>query len=121
TGAAAEVNLLDMFVFVRLSRAVLERHWIPELYGSAGDELQVAFARSDAEATEIAERALGSTRRAQLEHVVASWLAENPRQTRVESLRLADFSALAADAAAERAIEARGLLSSVRVASDAAN
>ena len=33
TGPDPWVNLLDMIVFVRLCRAVLERHWIPEVYG----------------------------------------------------------------------------------------
>ena len=32
TGPDPEVNLLDMFVFVRLCRTALERHWIPRFY-----------------------------------------------------------------------------------------
>jgi hypothetical protein len=121
TGVSAEINLLDMFVFVRLSRAVLERHWIPALYRGTGGDLSEVFARTDDEITDIANRTLDPARRAQLDHIVASWLEDNPRQTRVEGLRLADFSAAAGTAAAARVIEAKGLLSSVRVASDAAN
>ena len=32
TGPDPEVNLLDMIVFIHLSRAALEKHWIPVLY-----------------------------------------------------------------------------------------
>jgi hypothetical protein len=121
TGPSAEVNLFDMFVFVRLSRALLEKHWIPTLYGKDADELDDAFVRADEEITQLVDRSLGRDRRGQLEEVVHTWLADNPNQIRVEGLRLADFSAMAGAAAANRAIQAKGLLSSVRVASDAAN
>lgn len=121
TGPSTEINLLDMFVFVRLSRRVLETHWIPSLYGERAGELSLAFARADEELTDVADRALSPARRAQLETVVQTWLADNPDQIRVEGIRLADFSALAGTAAAGRALKASGLLSGVRVASDAAN
>ncbi|MDX2089831.1 MAG: hypothetical protein SFX73_18390 [Kofleriaceae bacterium] len=121
TGPSAEVNLLDMFVFVRLSRTLLEKHWIPRLYGKEADEMDDAFVRADQEITELVDRALGRDRRAQLEEVVHTWLADNPNQIRVEGLRLADFSGMAGAAASKRAIQAKGLLSSVKVASDAAN
>ncbi len=121
TGPSAAVNLLDLVVFVHLCRAVLERHWIPSLYGDAGHELAHAFERSEQELSEIAQRALGTDGYEQLLGIVDAWLADNPRQTRVEGIRLADFSAAAGTAAASRAVQARGLLSSVKVASEEAN
>src|SRR5262245_55347456 len=61
TGPYPEVNLLDMIVFVRLCRAVLERYWIPELYGNSGRDLAEVFARSDEELSEVVEKALSPT------------------------------------------------------------
>lgn len=121
TGASAAVNLLDMFVFVHLCRTVLERHWIPTLYKDDGRELDQAFTRSEDELSQITVRALGTDGHRQLLELVDTWLADNPGQTRVEGIRLADFSAAAGTAAANRALQARGLLSSVKVASEAAN
>jgi hypothetical protein len=121
TGASAAINLLDMFVFIRLSRTVLEQHWVPMLYGPSGDELVDAFAKAEAELTVIADRALGRDKRERLTRLVDTWLADNPGQIRVEGIRLADFSAAAGTAAADRALQARGLLSSVRMATEAAN
>ncbi len=120
TGPTAEINLLDMIVFVRLSRTVLERHWIPELYGEEGADLVEVFARSERELWSVAERAMSPEQREQLAALIEAWLAENRAQVRVEGVRLADFSA-AAGAASERALQARGLLSSVKKATQAAN
>src|SRR5262245_42745440 len=53
TGASAAINLLDMFVFIRLCRSVLESYWIPTLYGDLGSELVDAFAKADGEITEL--------------------------------------------------------------------
>jgi hypothetical protein len=121
TGLYAEIDLLDMVVFIHLCRNVIEKHWIPTLYDDAGVELSDAFAKSEAEISDIADRAVGSTRRNQLEGLVDDWLADNPGQVRVEGIRLADFASGAARAAADRRLEARGILSSVKVATQAAN
>jgi hypothetical protein len=121
TGPEPEIDLLDMVVFVRLCRDVLDKHWIPTLYDDAGRELSEAFAKSDAELANIAERALGPSKTEHLANLVTSWLADNPMQVRVEGIRLADFASGAARARADRMIEARGLLSSVKTATQAAN
>jgi hypothetical protein len=121
TGPYAEIDLLDMIVFVHLCRKVLSSHWIPALYADAGSELADAFAKSETELTEIAERAIGPSRTADASGLVDAWLAANPEQVRVEGIRLADFASGAAHAAAERMLEAKGLLSSVRTATEAAN
>ncbi len=121
TGPSARVNLLDMFVFVHLSRAVLERHWIPSVYRASGLELQSAFETSEDELRDVTLRALGDGGLAQLTGIVDTWLAENAGATRVEGMRLADFSNLAGAAASGRALEARGLLSGMKVATEAAN
>jgi hypothetical protein len=121
TGSAPEINLLDMFVFVRLSRSVVDHHWVPNLYGDAGRALAEALARSDAEITSIAEDHLGRPRAAQLARLVEDWLADNPGQTVVEGVRLGNFAVQAGAASADRALEAKGLLSSVRTATRGAN
>jgi hypothetical protein len=121
TGPYTEVNLLDMIVFVRLCRATLERHWIPDVYHEDGQELAEVFARSEAELDEIAEHTLSGEQNEQLAQVIDNWLAENPDQFRVEGIRLSDFSLAAGSRARDRALKARGLLSGVKTATRAAN
>jgi hypothetical protein len=121
TGAFPQVNLLDMIVFLRLSRAVLESYWIPELYGTRGLELAEVFARSDEELADLAARSLSADQRREVGHLIDSWLKENPDQRRVEGIRLSGLSSLAGAAAAERVGQAKGLLASVKGASRAAS
>jgi hypothetical protein len=121
TGLSSQINLLDMVVFVRLCRTVLDRHWIPTLYGRHGGELADAFASSEDQILAIAARALQPGQSAQLARVIDTWLADNPDQTRVEGVRLADFAAAAGAAASERTGQATGLLSSVKAARQTAN
>lgn len=121
TGLSSETNLLDMVVFVRLCRAVLDRHWLPALYGRHGAELADAFANAEQQILAIASQALQPEQQAQLARVIDTWLADNPDQTRVEGVRLADFAATAGAAASERRGQATGLLSSVKTATRTAN
>jgi hypothetical protein len=121
SGPAPEVGLIDMMVFVHLSRAVLESHWIPRLYGQLGHELSEVFARSEEELSQVAAQVLTDEQRRRLAEIIDAWLAENPTQVRVEGIRLSDFSSAAGSAAAERALQTRGLLSSVKTATEAAN
>jgi hypothetical protein len=118
TGPTAEINLVDMIVFVRLSRAVLERHWIPALYGDDGAELARIFAKSDDELEAVAARTLSFPQRQELSDLIDRWLADNPDQFRVEGIRFSDFSAAAGAAGAR---EVKGFLSSVKTATMAAN
>ncbi len=121
TGPDPEVNLLDMIVFIRLCRAALEKHWLPNLHGAQGADLAEAFAKAERELSEVAGRALSPEQRGQVAALVDSWLADNPEQFRVEGVRLADFSAAAGSAAAERTSQVKGLLSSVKLAAHTAN
>jgi hypothetical protein len=116
TGPVDVVNLLDMFVFVRLCRDSLERHWIPKVYGEQGRPLGDVFSGAEVRISAVVERTLDPKQRQQLEEIVGEWLEQNPGQFRVEGIRLADFSALTV-----RSNAVRGLLSSVKSATKAAN
>jgi hypothetical protein len=117
TGPLPEINLLDMMIFVRLCGVVIERHWIPELYGARGRELAEVFSRSDQELAEVAAKVLTPMQREQLAQLIDAWLKENPDQRRVEGIRLSGLSSVAGEMAAERLGQAKGLLASVRGAS----
>src|SRR5258708_6135511 len=80
TGSFPEVNLLDMIVFVRLSRAVLEQYWIPEVYGPDAKDLSSVFEKSEDELWCIAERILDEPRRRELKDLIDQWHVENPKQ-----------------------------------------
>jgi hypothetical protein len=121
TGPYPEVNLLDMIVFVRLSREVVEEYWVPSVYGAAGADLQDAYRQSEEELWSVADKVMDEPRKRDLVDLIDQWRVANPAQVRVEGLRLGDFAGTASEAARARAARATGLLSSVRSATQAAD
>jgi hypothetical protein len=121
TGPFPDVNLLDMLVFVRLSREVVEEYWVPEVYGTEGDVVQRAYRQSEEELWTIADKVMDEPRKRDLMDLIDQWRVANPGQVRVEGLRLGDFSGAAGEAARARAARAKGVLSSVRSAVHAAD
>jgi hypothetical protein len=122
TGPFPEVNLLDMVVFIRLSRSVADRYWVPHVYGAEeGKALADAFEAAERDLWAVAATVLDEPKRAQVTSLIDDWLAAWPSQVRVEGIRLTDFSVVAGEAARDRAERARGLLSSVKSAQQSAD
>lgn len=111
TGAVSEANLLDMVVFLRLSRRALELHWIPRVYGAAGRRFLEAFERSEAELSGLVQGVLSPAQRAQLEAILRAWIEDHPYQVRVEGIRLSDFT----ETASSR-VQLSGLMSGLTAA-----
>jgi hypothetical protein len=122
TGPFPEVNLLDMLVFVRLSRSVVDGYWVPRVYGAeAGRALAETFAAAERDLWELAATVLDAARRAEVTSLIDDWRTAWPNQIRVEGIRLTDFSVVAGEAARDRVERARGLLASVKSASQSAD
>ncbi len=121
TGPLPEVNLVDLLVFLRLCRDALERHWIPAVYGAQGRDVVAAFTKSEEDLWEVAATVISSSQKQDLESLIDDWRAENPGQFRVEGVRLDDFARRAGRVERERAERAKGLLSGVKSATQAAD
>jgi hypothetical protein len=121
TGPFPEVNLLDMLVFVRLCREVLEKHWIPAVYGARGWPVAEIFRSSEQDLARIAAKVLDGGQKAELAELVTTWRAEHPEQIRVEGVRLTDFAELAGRMAAVHEQRGGGVFAKVKAASQAAD
>lgn len=121
TGPFPEVNLLDMLVFLHLSHTVLERHWIPRLFGDGAEEAARVFDDSERVLWRIAGRTLDERARSELARAIDDWLVAQPGIVSVEWVRFEDFAERAGAAAADRARRASGALSSIRSATRAAD
>jgi hypothetical protein len=116
SGPLPEVNVLDMVVFIRLSKASIERHWVPEVFGSEANALLVAFAESEDRAWQLASKILDVSQRAKLAQLIEAWERVNPGQVRVEMIRFDEFSARAGKVAEELQEKAAGLLGTAKEA-----
>lgn len=121
TGPEPEVNLLDLVVFARLSAATLKSYWTSERLGDASQSFGAAFETLQRDVRLLEERVLSAEQRALLQRLIAGWQAQNPDQRVVEGVRFVNFGRVVGDAAAERGDEARGLLSGVKSATQAAD
>lgn len=118
TGPMPEVSLLDMVVFVRLTRSVFERHWLAQ-FGTNGQRLLEAFDQSMGELDEVVARVLTPAQHQRLIALIERWLAANPDRVRVEAIRFPEFSRVAGGVA--EAEETRGLFNSIRSATKSAD
>jgi hypothetical protein len=121
TGPEPEVNLLDMVVFAQLSAATLKSYWTSERLGDASRAFSDAFQGLERDVRPLVVRVLSPEQRALLQRLIDGWLAQNPDQRVVEGIRLVSFGRVAGEAADERGNATRGLLSSVKSATQAAD
>jgi hypothetical protein len=116
-----EIGVLDMVVFLRLTRATLAEYWLPKVLGERGRPLLRAFEESEAAFWPIANKILNADQKAKLIARIDTWRRQNPDQVRVEAVRFTDFAAQAGAVAAARAKEDSGLLASVKAATQEAD
>jgi hypothetical protein len=121
TGPLPEVNLLDMLVFVTLSRWALERHWVPAVFGERAQPLVAAFASAEQTLTEMSETILDPAQSGQLAEFIQAWKDSHAEQVRVEWVRFQDFSSHSGQVARDQERRAAGLLGSVRSAAQTAD
>ena len=118
-GPSPESNLLDMVTFMELSREVLIKHWISDLFGSGGKPLEQAFTDSSRQIWAIAGKVLDPQQRSVLQDVISAWRNKHPDQINVETVRLSTFSTEAGAKAAGLDQSVGGLFASLEQSTQA--
>lgn len=121
TGVQPEINLLDMLVFVSLSRQTLEHYWIPKVFRQRGPILNALFADCERQLWAISARMMSGSQQQQLLQLIRSWLAAHPEQVRVDWVRFEDISARCGELAQEHAEIAHGILGCITPAAQTAD
>jgi hypothetical protein len=119
SGPKPEVNLLDMLVFVTLTREAFEQHWLPEVFGEEGQPMLRALARSEADVWRVADLVLDQEQKDEVREYIRNWQEEHPDQVQVEAVRLSEFAKQAGQSAAAQ--KTRGLIASVKLAAKTAD
>jgi len=118
-GPSPESNLLDMVTFIELSRDVLEKYWIPNLFGADGQPLDQAFKDSSQQIWGVAGKVLDPQQLTVLQNVISTWRNKHPAQINVETVRLSAFSSEAGAKAAGLDQDVGGLFASVQKSTQA--
>ncbi len=78
TGANSIANLLDMTVFVSLSRGVVVTYWKPAVYGDSANPLAKTLEEADAELGQLLDHVLTLDQRAEFKLTIDTWRKDNP-------------------------------------------
>ncbi len=89
-----EVALLDMVVMVTLGRIVVEKHWVPQVWGDQGKGMLEAFRTLEAQIWAIAAKVLTQEQQQELHALIREWREKHPNQVVVAHSRFSDFAAL---------------------------
>jgi hypothetical protein len=119
TGPRPEINLLDLSVFLGLSRAVFERHWLRQL-GESSRPMLVAMQESQAQLDELLARLLSADELRWLRARIDEWLEANPDRVNVEGVRFSEFSRFAGNLAGDDS-KSGGLVGSMKKATKTAD
>jgi hypothetical protein len=98
TGPKAVANLLDMTIFVTVTRMALEDHWQPKVFGESALPLLKSAQSSEAEIWLIAGGVLRPEQQTELRRAIEMWYAENPLPESVTAARALGFASQVAEA-----------------------
>jgi len=92
TGPNPELNAIDMLVFAKLSRMVIEDRWVGELYGPRAEGLLAAHKSLEARAWDFAPGFLSEAQTVELRTAIEAWHRKNPVGRAVPFIHLEDFA-----------------------------
>lgn len=92
TGPNPELNAIDMLVFAKLSRMVIEDRWVGELYGPRAEGLLAAHKALEARAWDFAPAFLSAAQTEELRSGIEAWHRKNPVGRAVPFIHLEDFA-----------------------------
>ena len=100
TGSIALANLLDMTVFVTLSRELIESRWKPGVFGDSTDPLLAAFRDAEEELWRTLASVLAPEQQKEFHMAMVAWQKEHPDPDHTLGARALGFSAFSGAKAA---------------------
>jgi len=85
-------NLLDMTVFVSVTRMALETYWVPVVFGDSARGLLEGCRNAEGEAWRLAATVLTPEQQAELRAGMVAWQQRNPRPDSVVGARASGFA-----------------------------
>jgi hypothetical protein len=97
-GPNAVADLLDMTVFVTVTRMALEEYWQPKVFGESARPLLEYSRNAEAEIWGLAGTVLTPEQQAELRRGIATWHSKNPLPEGLVAARALGFASQVADA-----------------------
>lgn len=121
TGPYPELNLVDMIVFISLSRFAYEQHWQPKVFGERGKPLGEALSEAERQIWAMSNKILSDPQQAQFRELIGDWQKAHPDRYTVEGVRFQQFASRVSEVSADRAARARGVFGHLKAATQSAD
>ena len=95
TGPNAIANLLDMTVFVTVTRMALEEYWQPRVFGDSAQPMLQSCRNAEAEIWQVAAMVLSPDQQTELHKAIDVWHHQNPQPESVLAARALSFASVA--------------------------
>ena len=103
TGPNAIANLLDITIFVTVTRMALEEYWQPKVFGNSAQPMLDSCRNSETEIWRVTATVLSPQQLAELHKAIEEWHRQNPQPESVLAARALNFSSCVAGANQEDA------------------
>jgi hypothetical protein len=97
SGPNAVANLLDMTIFVTVTRMALEEHWQPKVFGESALPMLESSRNSETEIWRLAGTVLTPEQQAELRQAIEVWHQQNPLPENVLAARALGFASRVAE------------------------
>lgn len=94
----ALANLLDMTVFVTVTRMALEEHWQPRMFGESAQPMLESAKSAELEIWQFVETVLTPEQRKELRSAIQEWNRQNPQPESVLAARALGFASRVGEA-----------------------
>ena len=115
SGPNAVANLLDMTIFVTVTRLALEEHWQPRVFGESGRPMLESSRNSETEIWRLAGTVLTPEQQTELRRAIEAWHSQNPQPESVLAARAVGFASRVAEASKDNAAKPGSVFSLLRV------
>lgn len=106
-------GLLDMAVFISAGKWAVDRHWIPEVFGSRAASLRPLYRRMDRKIWAEVATVLSPAQQSDLRGLIKAWEESDPPRNELLDVRLRNLDGVVLSQFSE-ARSARGLLASIQ-------
>jgi hypothetical protein len=118
-GPNPEVNLIDMLMFVTLSRMVVEDYWVPKVFGEQGMGLAKALRDMEEDIWSVGARVLDQEQQEELRGLIRKWREQHPDKQSVAAIRFGNIAPQLGDSSLADVQKPGGLLGQVQQATEA--
>ncbi len=98
SGPNAIGNLLDMTVFVTVTRMALEVYWQPKVFGESAQPMLTSCRNAETNIWQLTSRVLTPEQQAELRQAIDAWFQQNPLPENVVGARAVGFASQVAEA-----------------------